>query len=405
MKIDREYTKIYITNRAYKRQKNNKHPWIYDNEIEKIVGNYENGDLVDVLADKGAYIGTGFINDNSKIRVRIISRNTNDKFDDNFFERRLRYAVDYRKTVMGEDFNNCRLIFGESDGFPGLTVDRYNNILVTEVLCLGIEKHKDTIYNLLYKIMNETDKIDGIYERNDNKLRILEGLEENKGFYKLKGVKTPSKTNTIIIENGIKYNVDFENGQKTGFFLDQKYNRKAIQKIAKDKTVLDCFTHTGSFGLNASIGGAKKVTSLDISKSAIEMAKENAKLNNITNIEYKVEDAFDFLTNLKSNTYDFIILDPPAFTKSRDKINNAYNGYKQINYLAMKSLPRGGYLATCSCSHFMENSNFKKMLMEAAKEANVELKQIEERQQASDHPILLNVEETNYLKFYIFQIQ
>lgn len=405
MKIDREYTKIYITNRAYKRQKNNKHPWIYDNEIEKIVGNYENGDLVDVLADKGAYIGTGFINDNSKIRVRIISRNTNDKFDDNFFERRLRYAVDYRKTVMKEDFNNCRLIFGESDGFPGLTVDRYNNILVTEVLCLGIEKHKDTIYNLLYKIMNETDKIDGIYERNDNKLRILEGLEENKGFYKLKGVKTPSKTNTIIIENGIKYNVDFENGQKTGFFLDQKYNRKAIQKIAKDKTVLDCFTHTGSFGLNASIGGAKKVTSLDISKSAIEMAKENAKLNNITNIEYKVEDAFDFLTNLKSNTYDFIILDPPAFTKSRDKINNAYNGYKQINYLAMKSLPRGGYLATCSCSHFMENSNFKKMLMEAAKEANVELKQIEERQQASDHPILLNVEETNYLKFYIFQIQ
>lgn len=405
MKIDREYTKIYITNRAYKRQKNNKHPWIYDNEIEKIVGNYENGDLVDVLADKGAYIGTGFINDNSKIRVRIISRNTNDKFDDNFFERRLRYAVDYRKTVMKEDFNNCRLIFGESDGFPGLTVDRYNNILVTEVLCLGIEKHKDTIYNLLYKIMNETDKIDGIYERNDNKLRILEGLEENKGFYKLKGVKTPSKTNTIIIENSIKYNVDFENGQKTGFFLDQKYNRKAIQKIAKDKTVLDCFTHTGSFGLNASIGGAKKVTSLDISKSAIEMAKENAKLNNITNIEYKVEDAFDFLTNLKSNTYDFIILDPPAFTKSRDKINNAYNGYKQINYLAMKSLPRGGYLATCSCSHFMENSNFKKMLMEAAKEANVELKQIEERQQASDHPILLNVEETNYLKFYIFQIQ
>ena len=405
MKIERKYTKIYITNRAYKRQKTNKHPWIYDNEIEKIVGNYENGDLVDVLADKGAYIGTGFINDNSKIRVRIISRNTNDKFDNSFFERRLRYAIDYRKTVMGEDFNNCRLIFGESDGFPGLTVDRYNDILVTEVLCLGIEKHKDTIYNLLYKIMNETDKIDGIYERNDNKLRILEGLEENKGFYKLKGVKTPSKTNTIIIENGIKYNVDFENGQKTGFFLDQKYNRKAIQKIAKDKTVLDCFTHTGSFGLNASIGGAKKVTSLDISKSAIEMAKENAKLNNITNIEYKVEDAFDFLTNLKSNTYDFIILDPPAFTKSRDKINNAYNGYKQINYLAMKSLPRGGYLATCSCSHFMENSNFKKMLMEAAKEANVELKQIEERQQACDHPILLNVEETNYLKFYIFQIQ
>jgi 23S rRNA (cytosine1962-C5)-methyltransferase len=253
--------------------------------------------------------------------------------------------------------------------------------------------------------MNETDKIDGIYERNDNKLRLLEGLEEEKGLYKLKGVKTPSKTNTIIIENNIKYNVEFENGQKTGFFLDQKYNRKAIQRIAKDKTVLDCFTHTGSFGLNASVGGAKKVTSLDISKSAIEMAKENAKLNNITNIEYKVEDAFDFLTNLKSNTYDFIILDPPAFTKSRDKINNAYNGYKQINYLAMKSLPRGGYLATCSCSHFMENSNFKKMLMEAAKEANVELKQIEERQQACDHPILLNVEETNYLKFYIFQIQ
>ncbi len=406
MKIVRNYIKIYITQRAYKRQKETLHPWIYDNEIERIEGNYNNGDLVDVISYKGSYIGTGFINDNSKIRVRIISRNINDIFNDEFIERRLRYAISYRKTVMGNECKCYRLIFGESDGFSGLTIDRYNNILVSQVLSLGIEKIKDRIYNILYRIMNEeSHEIDGIYERNDESIRELEGLEQNKGFYKLDGVEIPNIESTQIIENNIKYSVDFVNGQKTGFFLDQKYNRLAIQKIASGKKVLDCFTHTGSFGLNAAYAGALHVLSLDISKQAIEKAKENAKLNNLeSKISYETMDAFDYLENLKSNEFDFIILDPPAFTKSRDKINNAYNGYKRINYLAMKALPRGGYLATCSCSHFMSNENFKKMLVEASREANVELKQIEERQQCMDHPILWNVPETNYLKFYIFQI-
>lgn len=406
MKTSRKYSNVVISSRAYKRQEESRHPWVYDNEITKINGTYENGELVDVMSEKGTYIGTGFINDNSKIRVRIISRNANDTFDEAFWERRLRYAIDYRKTVMDEDYSCCRLIFGEADSMPGLTVDRYNNILVTQVLSLGIEKIKPILFNLLYKIMNEKEHtIDGIYERNDVKIRELEGLSENKGFFKLENIEIPTETITTIIENGIKYEVDFENGQKTGFFLDQKYNRKAIQRISKNKKVIDCFTHTGSFGLNAAIGGAEEVTSVDISETAIQMAKENGKLNGLENkINYEVADVFDLLKNLPAKKYDFIILDPPAFTKSRNTINNAFNGYKEINYLAMKALPRGGYLATCSCSHFMENNNFKKMLEEAAWKAGVELKQVEERQQAQDHPILWNVPETNYLKFYIFQI-
>lgn len=406
MKTARQYSNVIISNRAYKRQEDTRHPWVYDNEIIKTNGTYQNGELIDVMNEKGTYIGTGFINENSKIRVRIISRNANDVFDEAFWERRLRYAIEFRKTVMDEDFSCCRLIFGEADAMPGFTVDRYNNILVTQVLSLGIEKIKPLLFNLLYKIMNEKEHlIDGIFERNDVKIRELEGLTENKGFFKLDGIEIPSETTTTIIENGIKYKVDFENGQKTGFFLDQKYNRKAIQKISKNKKVLDCFTHTGSFGLNAAVGGAEKVTSVDISESAIEMAKENGKANGLEDkIDYEVADVFDLLKNLPSKKYDFIILDPPAFTKSRNTINNAFNGYKEINYLAMKALPRGGYLATCSCSHFMENNNFKKMLEESAWKAGVELKQVEERQQSSDHPILWNVPETNYLKFYIFQI-
>ena len=403
---DRGYCRIKLSKRASKRQEETKHPWIYDNEIESISGEYQNGELVDVMSDKDTYVGTGFINDNSKIRVRIISRNANDKFDEAFYERRIRYAIEYRKTVMGYDFDCCRLIFGEADTFPGLTVDRYNNILVAQVLSLGIEKIKPMIFNLLYKVMNEDKhRIDGIYERNDVAIRELEGMKQYKGFFQLDGVETPTSTSTVIIENGIKYNVDFENGQKTGFFLDQKYNRKAIRKIADGKNVLDCFTHTGSFGFNAAIGGAKKITSVDISESAIAMAKKNAELNGLENrINYITMDVFDLLDKINPKVFDFIILDPPAFTKSRDKVANATKGYKEINYKAMKILPRGGYLATCSCSHFMENDNFRKMLKEAARDANVELRQIEERWQAPDHPILWNVPETNYLKFYIFQI-
>lgn len=405
MKLDREYTRVIIDEKGRKQQENS-HPWVYDNEVISIEGNYENGDIVDVLSQKGKYLGSGFINNNSKIIVRIISRNANDKFDEAFFERRLRYAWDYRKTVMGEDRKCCRIIFGEADEFPGLTIDRFNDILVAQVLSLGIEKRKDIIFNLIYKILKEDgEEIVGLYERNDVEIRKLEGLEEYKGYYKLNGVDIPNYTITEIVENGIKYKVDVENGQKTGFFLDQKYNRLAISKIAKGKNVLDCFTHTGSFALNAAKGEAKHVHALDISDTAIEMARENAKLNNLEdNMSFEVVNVFDLLPNIKNNEYDFIILDPPAFTKSRKTIENAKRGYKQINYRAMKALPRGGYLATCSCSHFMDEEKFLNMLKDAAKDAGVRLRQIEKRQQSPDHPILINVNETDYLKFFIFQI-
>lgn len=406
MKIDRKYTKVIIDEKGRKQQEEG-HPWVYDNEVVKIDGNYENGDIVDVISQKGKYLGSGFINNNSKIIVRIISRNANDTFDNDFFERRLKYAWEYRKTVMGpEDNKCCRIIFGEADEFPGLTIDRFNDILVAQVLSLGIEVRKDIIFNAIYKILlQDGEEISGLYERNDVEIRKLEGLEEYKGYYRLNGVEIPKHTITEIVENGIKYKVDVENGQKTGFFLDQKYNRLAISKIAKGKKVLDCFTHTGSFALNAAKGGAKHVHAVDISDTAIEMAKENAKLNGLEDtMTFEAINVFDLLPQIKSNDYDFIILDPPAFTKSRKTIENAKKGYKQINYRAMKALPRGGYLATCSCSHFMDEEKFIKMLKEAAKDAGVRLRQIEKRQQSPDHPILLNVGETDYLKFFIFQI-
>lgn len=404
MKIEREYAKVTIDEKGRKQQELG-HPWVYDNEILSISGDYENGDIVDVLSQKGKYLGSGFINSNSKIMVRIISRNANDTFDREFFKRRIEYAWNYRKTVMGEDIKATRIIFGEADGFPGLTVDRFNDILVAQVLSLGIEKRKDIIFNLLYEVLKEDgQEISGIYERNDEKIRKLEGMEQNKGYYKLNGIEIPSYTVTQIDENGIKYNVDVENGQKTGFFLDQKYNRRAISKIARGKKVLDCFTHTGSFAFNAMKGGAEKVHAIDVSETAILMAKENAKLNNFDDITFEKADVFEYLPTVKKGDYDFIILDPPAFTKSRKKISNARKGYKEINYLAMKALNRGGYLATCSCSHFMSEDNFISMLQDAALDAGVSLRQVEKRQQAPDHPILLNVDETNYLKFFIFQV-
>lgn len=405
MKIDRKYAKIIIDEKGRKQQEEG-HPWVYDNEVVKVEGEYQNGDIVDVLSQKGKYLGSGFINNNSKIIVRIISRNANDVFDNNFFERRLKYAWEYRKTVMGEDKKCCRIIFGEADEFPGLTIDRFNDILVAQVLSLGIEIRKDIIFNALYKILvDDGEVISGIYERNDVEIRKLEGLEEYKGYYKLEGIDIPKHTITEIVENGIKYKVDVENGQKTGFFLDQKYNRLAISKIAKGKKVLDCFTHTGSFALNAAKGGAMHVHAVDISETAIEMAKENTRLNGLEDkMSFETINVFDLLPEIKSNDYDFIILDPPAFTKSRKTIENAKKGYKQINYRAMKALPRGGYLATCSCSHFMDEEKFIKMLKDAAKDAGVRLRQIEKRQQSPDHPILLNVGETDYLKFFIFQI-
>lgn len=384
------------------------HPWVYEAEVQKLSETPNNGDLVDVISNKGKYIGTGFYNSHSKIRIRIISTNANDTFTADFWERRIRYAWDYRKSVMGaEDLNCCRVIFGEADTFSGLTVDKFNDILVVQTLSLGMEKLKPLLFPLMYKVLTEDGfAIRGIYERNDAAIRKLEGLEEGKGFYPLEGIAVPESTETIITENGIKYHVDFEHGQKTGFFLDQKYNRRAAANIAGGKRVLDCFTHTGSFALNAAKAGAAHVCAVDISEDAIAMARGNAELNGLeSNMSFMAANVFDLLPEMPpTDKYDYIILDPPAFTKSRSTVESAMRGYKEINLRAMKLLPRGGYLATCSCSHFMTEDLFRTMLKSAAFDAHVSLRQIEARQQAPDHPILWNVPETNYLKFYLFQI-
>ena len=422
MKTPRPYPRAIITPKGEKAAQNG-HPWVYEAEVERLESPEgeplssppENGDLIDVLTEKGRYVGTGFYNHHSKIRVRIISRSANDRFDEHFWERKLRYAWDYRKTVMGgedsPDLRCCRLIFGEADGFPGLTVDRFSEILVAQTLSLGIEKRKDVIFPLLVKILREDgQEIRGLYERNDVAIRKLEGMEEGKGFYPLPGETVPDYTETEIIENGIRYRVDFKEGQKTGFFLDQKYNRQAVARLAKGKRVLDCFTHTGSFALNAAAGGAKFVRAVDVSEMAVELAAENARLNSLEGkMEFVAANVFDLLPQMEeshdeTDRFDFIILDPPAFTKSRKTVDSAYRGYKEINLRAMKLLPRGGYLATASCSHFMEEERFIKMLMSAAHDAGRELRQIEIRQQAPDHPILWNVPETNYLKFFLFQV-
>ena len=404
----RNFTKVHITPKGEKHIKTG-HPWVFGEEITDVNGAYENGDIVDVYSQKDRFLGSGYINDNSKIRVRIISRNANDKFDEAFYERRVRYALDYRRTVMGdEDYKCCRLIFGEADSFPGLTVDRFNNVIVVQVLSLGIERVKDFIIKKIVEVLREQgETIDAVYERNDVAIREREGMEQYKGFYKAEGLRTDLSGITEITENGIRYAVDYINGQKTGYFLDQKYNRMAIRKIARGRKVLDCFTHTGAFALNAAAAEASLVTAVDISEDALTSAKRNAQLNGFTNMEFKCANVFDLLTEMKETNscdYDFIILDPPAFTKSSATVRNAYKGYKEINLKAMKLLPRGGYLATCSCSHFMPDELFKKMLSEASFDAGVSLRQIECRQQSADHPILWNVPETDYLKFYIFQV-
>ncbi len=398
----REFPVVSVTGKAEKSACGG-HPWIYADEVLSVTGDHKNGDIVDVRSEKGRFIGSGFINGNSKIRVRLISRNANDKFDRAFWERRVKYAVDYRRTVMpGDDFRCCRLIFGEADTFPGFTVDRFEDVLVTEVLSLGIEQRKDVIYDaLLSTLRSYGQNITAIYERSDSQIRLLEGMEPHTGFYYGEGGGTVG-----ITENGIKYTVDYINGQKTGYFLDQKYNRAAVGRICAGKRVLDCFTHTGAFACNAAKGGAASVTAVDVSEKAIDDAKKNARENGL-DIDFVCADVFEYLTELYENNdrrFDLIILDPPAFTKSRDTVKDAMRGYKEINLKAMRLLPRGGYLATCSCSHFMRDSLFCQMLHGAAEDAGVSLRQIEARQQSPDHPILWNVPETDYLKFYIFQI-
>ena len=407
MKTQRNYPVAVITEKGERKLKEG-HVWVFDAEVTELIGEVENGSLVDVVNKKGRFLGTGFFNANSKIRIRIISKNANDKFDAAFFERRLRWCFEYRQTVMKKDFDCCRLVFGEADSFPGLTVDRFGDILVTQTLSLGIEKLKPLLFPLMVKVLSEMGvKVKAIYERNDVAIREKEGMEENKGFFALDGLETDLDGKTVITENGIKYNIDYINGQKTGFFLDQKYNRLAAGRLAEGKTVLDCFTHTGAFALNCAAAGAKHVCAVDISKDAIELTRKNARLNNLDNVSFECANVFEMLTSLyesKTSVYDYSILDPPAFTKSSSCVHNAERGYKEINMKAMKLLPRGGYLATCSCSHFMTDELFKKMLRSAAADAGVSLRQIEARQQSPDHPILWSVPETDYLKFYIFQV-
>ncbi len=381
------------------------HPWVYEDEIRSGEAE-ENGALVDVLSEKGRYLGTGLLSNESRIRIRLVSRNANDRFDHAFWERRFRYAIKYRKKVMGKDFNACRLIFGEADEFPGLTVDKFEDLLVAQTLSYGMEQRKKELFPILMEVLEEEGSpVRGLYERNDDGLRDKEGLMQGKGWF---GVSHPAETTTEIVENNLRFFVDVENGQKTGFFLDQKYNRRRVRDLAQGMNVLDCCTHTGAFALNAAAGGAVHVDAVDVSNEALEMASRNAALNGLQDkITWTASDVFDFLEeslSSKKHPYDFIILDPPAFAKSRSAIPVAEKGYRRLNREAMRLLMRGGYLATCSCSHFMDTPRFLRAVEEAAKEAHVSLRQIEARQQAPDHPIRLGIPETDYLKFFLFQV-
>ena len=375
--------------------------WIFDNEIDTVVGEFEDGDIVIVKDFDGYPMGRGFINRHSKIRVRLMTRHVDQEIDDAFLLRRVRDAWEYRKKTV--DISSCRVIFGEADFLPGMVVDKFSDVLVVESLALGIDRFKLTIIEDLKKVMAEDGiTIRGVYERSDAKVRLNEGMERVKGF-----IGEEFNTNVPIVENGVKYIVDVKDGQKTGFFLDQKYNRLAIQKLCKGAKVLDCFTHTGSFALNAGIGGAASVLGVDASQLAVDQATENAKLNGLENtVHFKCEDVFELLPELEraGEKFDVIILDPPAFTKSRSSIKNAVKGYREINLRAMKLVKNGGYLATCSCSHFMDYELFTKTINQAASNVHKRLRQVEYRTQAPDHPILWAADESYYLKFYIFQV-
>lgn len=408
MKAERPYPAYTVTPKAEAAILKG-HPWVYADEITAAPDTApENGAVVDVLSRKGRYLGSGLLSEASKIRVRLLSRNANDRFDEDFWRRRIEYAWAYRKAIYPvEDLQCCRVVFGEADSLPGMTVDRFGPILSVQILSYGMEKRKELLARLLVETLQADGQvIEGVFLRNDVALREKEGLSEGKGWLEVPGLVHPEKAETIITENGVRYHVDVENGQKTGFFLDQKLNRRRVAQLAKGRRVLDCFTHTGSFALNAAFGGAEHVTAVDVSEAAVEMARANAVLNGLEGrMDFVCADVFDLLPGLEGkHDYDFIILDPPAFTKARKTAANAMRGYKEINYRAMKLLPRGGILATASCSHFATPAMFEKMLADAAQDAGRQLRQIEARQQAPDHPILWNVEETNYLKFYLFQV-
>lgn len=375
--------------------------WVYDNEIDSIMGNFEDGDLVDIHDFDGYFLGTGYINRKSKLTVRVMSRVKGQEIDDAFIEQRVRNAIDYRKHTV--DMSSCRLIFGEADFLPGIVIDKFSDVLVVESLALGIERFKLTIIDKVKMVLAEMDMpVRGVYERSDAKVRTLEGLERFKGF-----IGEEFDTKVQIEENGVKYYVDVKEGQKTGFFLDQKYNRAAIKPLCKGARVLDCFTHTGSFALNAGLAGAKEVIGVDASELGVEQARENAKLNGLEKtVSFKCEDVFELLPELEKagEKFDVVILDPPAFTKSRSSVKNATKGYREINLRAMKLIKNGGYLATCSCSHFMTPELFTKTIAEAARNDHKRLRQIEYRTQSPDHPILWAADDSLYLKFYIFQV-
>ena len=376
-------------------------PWVYDNEIASILGSFENGDMVIVHDFDGYPLGRGFINTNSKIRIRMMTRKSEQEIDEEFLRKRVRDAWEYRKKTV--DTSSCRVIFGEADFLPGLVVDKFSDVLVVQSLALGIDRLKGKILELLKEEMaRDGVVIRGVYERSDAKVRRQEGMELVKGF-----IGEPFDTKVEICENGVKYLVDVEDGQKTGFFLDQKYNRLAIQRLCRDAEVLDCFTHTGSFALNAGIAGAKSVLGVDASELAVEQARENAALNGLSEtVKFVCEDVFELLPRLEEQgkKFDVVILDPPAFTKSRNSVKNAVKGYREINLRAMKLVKDGGFLATCSCSHFMSYEMFTQTIGQAARNVHKRLRQVEYRTQAADHPILWAAEESYYLKFYIFQV-
>ena len=375
--------------------------WVFNNEIETITGRFHNGDLVIVHDFDGYPMGKGYINQNSKIRVRLLTRHVNQEIDESFFQMRLQNAWNYRKDTV--DTSSCRLVFGEADFLPGIVIDKYEDVLVMECLTLGMERYKEQLANLMKQILQKDGiHIRGVYERSDAKEREKEGLSRVKGF-----IGAEFDTNVEITENGVRYMVDVVNGQKTGFFLDQKYNRLAIQKLCKGKRVLDCFTHMGTFALNAGIAGASEVTGLDISEFAVEQATENAKRNRLSDtVTFRAANVLDELPKLAAagEKYDVVILDPPAFTKSRQATKNAIKGYREINMKGLKLVKDGGYLATCSCSHFMTQELLAKTIREAARATHKRLRQVEFRTQAADHPILWAAEESYYLKFYIFQV-
>ena len=375
--------------------------WVFNNEIETITGRFHNGDLVIVHDFDGYPMGKGYINQNSKIRVRLLTRHVNQEIDESFFQMRLQNAWNYRKDTV--DTSSCRLVFGEADFLPGIVIDKYEDVLVMECLTLGMERYKEQLANLMKQILQKDGiHIRGVYERSDAKEREKEGLSRVKGF-----IGAEFDTNVEITENGVRYMVDVVNGQKTGFFLDQKYNRLAIQKLCKGKRVLDCFTHMGTFALNAGIAGASEVTGLDISEFAVEQATENAKRNSLSDtVTFRAANVLDELSKLAAagEKYDVVILDPPAFTKSRQATKNAIKGYREINMKGLKLVKDGGYLATCSCSHFMTQELLAKTIREAARATHKRLRQVEFRTQAADHPILWAAEESYYLKFFIFQV-